>query len=265
VLLMLAGAASAAERNYDMVATGRTITIHFADDGAYAGYDGEDVQATGDPVPATGAAMDSEPAAAEPVIAISATRSSTIPATGAVGARSPEITDLADSYRILYGDVVLTGARCHFVQAEFPGTNWLVPQSGTLDSGPGSMPPDILIFDSRQSTLPRLAFHGIIPARAVAMAILPATTGPAEQPVAHYRADLEGIGDFSGRLRSAHGWNAYDGWADHARIRFAAEVTRAGLHDLRLESVIIFGSAAPDGHPGRPAMLRRPQIVVKTL
>src|SRR5262249_6908694 len=86
---------------------------------------------------------------------------------------------------------------------------------------------------------------------------------PAVPPVAHYHVTLADVEDFPGARHSRQGWAAYTGWADHAEIDLAADVTASGLANLRLQQVVLYGSTTPDGLPRRLAEVHRPQLTLK--
>jgi hypothetical protein len=150
-----------------------------------------------------------------------------------------------------YEKIRIAADAMDFSQSVFPGTTTGVLEEGRINPGAKGPTPDRVLFDTRETQLPRVGFRGTLTPASAHIRRLP--PDPATPKTARYRVLLTSLGDFSGSLLSHGDWFPFEGWADHADLDLSAKVSERGLSEWTMRSITLFGSEQPK----RKAMLRR--------
>jgi hypothetical protein len=168
-----------------------------------------------------------------------------------IRSQQPTVSQLSGGVVIGYEKVRIAADAMDFSQSLFPGTSASVLDEGRMMPGPKGPTPDRVLFDTRETQLPRIGFRGALrPATAHIHRLPPDASAPR---TAHFRVLLTALGEFSGSLRIHDEWYPHEGWADHAEIDAYAQVTERGLGDWVPRTITLFGS----DDPKRKAMIRR--------
>jgi hypothetical protein len=155
--------------------------------------------------------------------------------------------DVAD-----YGGLRIEADTVTAAEAPYPGSAQAVLDTVRLSPGPKGPAPDLVTLDSRECQLPRVGFRGLVAPHQGRATRQPGE--PAEPTTVRYLVDLQGVGDFAGRLRRDGRWVRYEGWADHAELLVSAQLGEQGLAGWSLDAIVLHGSEKPL----RKAELRRP-------
>jgi hypothetical protein len=140
-----------------------------------------------------------------------------------------------------YENVRLTCDTLRYWQATIPGVRRPVVKRCLLVSGPKGADPAHVVFDSRTSQLPQVAFRGLM--KPAQVEIQRQEPDPAAPGVVRFAIHLTGVGGFSGLLKDDKDWQPYAGWAETADIVVRADIDTANqeLANQHFETIHLHG------------------------
>jgi hypothetical protein len=168
-----------------------------------------------------------------------------------IRSQQPTVSQLTGGVVLGYEKIKVAADAMDFSQSLFPGTSASVLDEGRMNPGPKGPTPDRVLFDTRETQLPRIGFHGTLTPASAHIRRLP--SDPALPKTARYSVLLTALGDFSGSLLSHGDWYPFEGWADHADVDLSAQVGEHGLGEWTIRTITLYGAEQPK----RKAMLRR--------
>ncbi|MBA2481067.1 MAG: hypothetical protein H0V44_10410 [Planctomycetes bacterium] len=175
-----------------------------------------------------------------------------------LASQKPSTSQLSGGVRLQYEHVVIASETLDFSQSEFADSTLSILSEGRLLAGPNGPTPERILFDTRETRLPRIGFRGML--NPIAAHITRKEPESPSTRLAYFRILLVGLGEFSGDLRVKAKWSPHEGWADQAIIEAVADVTDKGLSTPRLRSITFLGSEQPK----RLAEIVRPAQEVKS-
>lgn len=179
---------------------------------------------------------------------------------GSISLRPDAPSQLTGGVELQYAGVLVRCQALSATRAPYPGSQQPLPGDIDLSSGPQG-PRDAqgapcVELDTRRSTLPKLAFRGLLTPGQVHASRLAAD--PRQPGLVRYHLTLIPLGAFIGELRRGGRWEPYHGWAERAEAEVLGDVAPGGLANLRLVRMTMHGAAAAEGQPARPAWLVGP-------
>lgn len=164
-----------------------------------------------------------------------------------------EPSEFTDGVQMWYQGVLLHGDKLRYALTR-NAAGARILQELRIDPGANGPSADHVLLDSSQSTMPRVGFRGVLTPTAI---IMTKTEATADDTVIRYVVALPGLGDFTGDLRTKHGWETYAGHADHAELIVIGNTTGDKLNNLRFETIYLFGREEQDGQPRDKASITR--------
>lgn len=177
---------------------------------------------------------------------------------GTMSFNEKEPSKLFGGVKLGYEEARISLDHVDFWQSKLLGAKRLTLDHALLASGLAAEEPNHVVFDTRKSKLPQIAFRGLMKPREVEIIRLP--LNPAEPKNVRFRVLLHGLGDFAGDLQASDGWVPYFGWAEEAELFIIGDVVPAGIANPRFSALEFKGRAAANGVEKRSARLGRKHL-----
>lgn len=167
-------------------------------------------------------------------------------------------SEASGGWKLRYEEVRIEGDHMVYRLSPFAGSAKPVLEKADLAGGPAGPADGRVLFDSSASTLPQVAFRGVMRPRTVAIRRQEAD---APKPTeVRFRAELGELGDFHGLILTDQGDCQYIVWADRAVLEYVAPLAAdaaLGMGTPRLTVIYLYGRPSGDGDAGRAAEVLR--------
>ncbi len=164
---------------------------------------------------------------------------------GVVSLTEKDPSTFLGGVRIGYEHVLVLCDHIDYWQKPLLGVKRMTLDRAFIDQGPDSPEPGKVVFDSRASKLPQLAFRGII--RPTKVEIIRQPLKEDDKTHVFYKVLLHQVGEFSGDLQTSDGWAPHAGWAEEIQCLVLADIMPGGPANPRFTEVILIGR--PGSHP----------------
>ena len=164
---------------------------------------------------------------------------------GVISFKEKDPSTLLGGVRIGYEHVLVLCDHIEYWQRPLLGVKRTTLDHALIDQGPDSPEPGRVVFDSRASKLPQLAFRGIMQPAQVEIIRQPLKSE--DKTHVNYRVLMHNLGAFSGDLQTTDGWAPHAGWAEEVEILAIADIMPGGPANPRFIEVKLIGR--PVSHP----------------
>lgn len=178
---------------------------------------------------------------------------------GSFSLRPDAPSQFVGGVEMVYGGVILRCQTVSGTRAPYPGSRDPVVSEADLSAGPqGPQRVDgpCVEIDTRHTTLPKIAFRGLLSPGQVHVSRLAAD--PQRPRLIRFHVTLIPMGPFAGELRRNGRWLPYRGWAERAEAELAGDMVSGGIASLRLVRLVLHGAPDQGGGPSRLAWLVGP-------
>jgi hypothetical protein len=210
---------------------------------------------------------------------------------GVVSFNDQEPSKLLGGVRLGYEEAFILCDHINYWQSKIAGLRRPLLDHALFANGPDAEEPDHVVFDSRASKLPQIAFRGIMRPHEIEVIRQPLTpeddarlkersarekertankatqpTEPGDEPASEasvlvrFRVLMHQFGDFSGDLQTKDGWVPHFGWADEVEVLMIGDLLPEGVANPRFASIDFLGRPAGSGQDKRPAKLGRKHV-----
>jgi hypothetical protein len=146
-------------------------------------------------------------------------------------------SEFVDGVEMWYQGVHLHGDRMSYILGKSSSGSRTL-KSLVLEPGAKGPLSDRVLIDSSKATMTRVGFRGALTPKSIIMTKTEESQGAA---AIRYFIELPDLGDFSGDIRTKHGWESYAGRADHAEMIVIGDAAGDKLGNLRFETIYLFG------------------------
>ncbi len=113
-----------------------------------------------------------------------------------------------------------------------------------------------VIFDTRDTKLPRVGFRGLLTPASIEVQRQP--FDPTKATEINFLARLADLGGFAWQVLAKNGqWIEHRGWADHATLGIQAKLGPRGIEQPIVRSIILYGAEKTAVRPARRAEITR--------
>jgi hypothetical protein len=146
---------------------------------------------------------------------------------GVMSFNEKEPTKLGGGVKLGYEQVEVLCDHLDYWQSKLPGAKRALLDHARFAPGPDAVDPEHVVFDTRRSRLPQVAFRGLMTPREVE--VIRQALDPAAPTRAYFRVLLHQLGGFSGDLQTSDGWAPHGGWAEEAELMVVGDVVPGGV------------------------------------